>query len=311
MTEGAAPSGGQTSAAPSQESGSSGLTHPKEVKAAEGFAKQAEPKEQGETAEQKAVKEAIRKHKLKIDDEEIEVDEDELKRGYQRARAANKRFEEAAAMRKQIEGLVGLIKKDPKSVLERFGVNPRDWAESYLKGELEGELMKQADPRAYELTEKERQLQQREEQLKQWEQERKKEAFERKKMEAAQRYSKKFVEALEIAKLPKSPFTVKRLAEYQAKAHAAGYDPTAQELAELVKEDASKEFRAMFGEADPESLISLFGEELAAKIRQHDLAKLKGTPQPAVAAPQKSEKKPQKMTIQEWREMREKQLFGR
>jgi len=47
----------------------------------------------------------------------MEVSENELLSGYQRAKAAQKRFDEAAKMRKQNEQFINLLKKDPVKVL--------------------------------------------------------------------------------------------------------------------------------------------------------------------------------------------------
>ena len=80
----------------------------------------------------------IRKMKLKVDGVESEYGEDEVIRYAQQGKAANKRFEEAATMRREAEQMVNLIKRDPRAVLEdpRIGLNFRQIAEEYLADQL-------------------------------------------------------------------------------------------------------------------------------------------------------------------------------
>lgn len=51
-----------------------------------------------------------KKYKVKVEDKEEEVDEDELLKGYQKAKASDKRFQEAASLRKQVDDFVSKIK---------------------------------------------------------------------------------------------------------------------------------------------------------------------------------------------------------
>ncbi len=97
-----------------------------------------------------AAAEAMRKHKVKVDGQEIEVDEEELKRGYAHQKAANKKLQEGLRAKKQAEDFVKLLKTDPLKVLKdpRIGHDVRKLAEEYLASQLEDELL---DPREKEL----------------------------------------------------------------------------------------------------------------------------------------------------------------
>ena len=54
-----------------------------------------------------------RLYKVTVDGQEMEVDEDELRRGYAHNKAAAKRMEEAAFTRKEAEQVIRLFKDNP------------------------------------------------------------------------------------------------------------------------------------------------------------------------------------------------------
>ena len=235
-----------------------------------------EPKESPEPAPEKA---PSKKYKVKDGDEEHEVDEAELLKGYQRARSATKRFEEAAKQRQQVESILSALKTNPIAVLQRLGIDPRTTSETYLRGVLEDEMLQQQDPRGYELRQKEKALEEREEKYKAFEEQQQAQQFEVAKSQAAKKYEQKFMQALETSGLPRSPFTVKRMAEYERHARQSGYDLSADELGSLVKEDVLKEVREMMGHGDP---LALLGDDVAKKLRESDLARHQ---QPRIQSP--------------------------
>jgi hypothetical protein len=100
---------------------------------------------------------AVKKFKVKIDDQEQEVDEAELIAAYQIRKAGMKRFEEAKQEREmaakekaQAEELYTRLKSDPKSVLKdkSLGFDVRKLAEDILVEEFENEL---TDPKDREM----------------------------------------------------------------------------------------------------------------------------------------------------------------
>jgi len=83
--------------------------------------------------------ETPRKYKVKVDGLESEVDEAELINSYQKGRSADKKFQEAADLRKQLETFVENVKADPAQLLEQLGHNPKEWARNLLLAEIEAE----------------------------------------------------------------------------------------------------------------------------------------------------------------------------
>src|SRR5690606_2479354 len=73
----------------------------------------------GETAAERAIR---LKLKFKVDGQEIEeeLDEHEIRMRLQKAKGAEKRFEEAARLRKEWEDAVALGKRDPSAAMKQL-----------------------------------------------------------------------------------------------------------------------------------------------------------------------------------------------
>ena len=105
------------------------------------------------------------KHRVSVDGKDIEVDYDELRRGYGHQSAANQKFRQAAELEKAAkdrqayaEGIIRRI-DDPKGALqmltEKYGPKQaRDLFESYLIEQMEYEQLPESERRARELERK-------------------------------------------------------------------------------------------------------------------------------------------------------------
>jgi GrpB-like predicted nucleotidyltransferase (UPF0157 family) len=259
-----------------------------------------------ETPEAKETKaQEKRRYKVKDGDEELEVDEDEVVKGYQRARSANKRFEEAAAKTKQVEQVIRALSENPLAVLERVAggdkTRLRTMFEDYLKQEYAMEMVPE-DQRKY--MELEAKLARYEEQEQTAQQKAQEEAFNKKKAQSFDNYAKKFTQALQIADVPKSPFVVKRMAEYEKQAREGGYELSAQELGELVAEDFEKERRPSLSGMEGDRLLKHLGDDVVKKVLQAAVQRAKPRIAAAPASGQggQGQKKSEKMTVFEHQE---------
>ena len=261
----------------------------------------------GDTPEETGPK----KYRVKVDGEEFEVDEEELKLSYSKAKAADKRFREASQLKKQAEHFVSLLRTDPIKVLTdpRLGMDFRAIAEQYLVSQLEEEGL---DPKEKELRDYKAKLEAYETQKKESEQ--KAEADQRRKLEAHYQadYTSKIIATLERGGLPQTNHTVKRMAYYMAEGLKRGYDLGPDDVFELVKKDYYEEHKSLIGGMDAEKLIEMFGKDVANKIRKHDLSKLKGTrtAPPIVGKTHKSEPKSQKISKDDWKAKMERMKNG-
>lgn len=80
-----------------------------------------------------------RKFKVKVDGIESEVHEEELVRSYQKSQSADKRFSEAAELRKQLETFVENVRANPSLLLQELGHDPKQWARQLVLQEIEEE----------------------------------------------------------------------------------------------------------------------------------------------------------------------------
>lgn len=220
----------------------------------------------------------IRKFKVRVDDEDLEVDEAELLKGYQTARSANKKFQEAAAQRKQVEEFIKLAKSDPAKVLKELGVDIRQFTERQLQEYVQEELL---SPEQRELRDAKARLARYEADEKQAQ-----EAAEQAKLEADSQaayaeYDTKFKQALESANLPRTPDTVRRMAIKQLAALNKGIDVTAEDLAGLVRLDLEEEHKTLLGALDEDKLEAYLTPELVKKLQKLSLKGAAPAPAPA------------------------------
>jgi hypothetical protein len=281
----------------------------------EEYSSQAEPRESESAAPVASAQAALKKKfKIKVDqkEEDVEIDlnnEEELKRHIQMSRAAQKRMQEAATTRKQAEDFIKMLQTDPISVLTNpnLGVDFRRIAEDYLYKQI---VEEQLTPEQKRLQEAERIIKEREEEVK-----RKREDSERSQMEQlqnhyAQDFDKKITEALKSSNLPKTPKTVRRMAELMHRNLSHGLELEPSQLVEFVRQDYLNEIKELFGNTEGDILMSLMGDDIANKLRKADLARIKGVnpfKQPVNSQPQE-DKPVKRMSKDEWREMMDKKI---
>lgn len=215
-----------------------------------------------------------RKLKVKINDAEQELDEDEVVAGYQLRRASDSKFQEAARLRKEAEEIIGLFKSNPRKALEHpaIGADVRKMAEEILSEHLEEELSTPEQKRIRELEKKLAEQESRDRA--------KAEAEEKAKSSAAEtayitQAEKDITSALQTSGLPRTNRTVGRMIHYMQNALRAGHDVKPSEVVELVKEDYQNDIKELFGAADGATLAALLGEDGLKKVRTHDLSRLK------------------------------------
>lgn len=231
------------------------------------------PKEKAEPVSE-AAKEVMRKYKLKVDGQDVEVDEEELKRGYSHQKAASKILNEGKAARKQAEEFVSMM-KDPARLMEaitKLGHDPRKLAEEYLVSQLQDEQM---DPRDKELRDAKARIKAIEDMENQKKEAIEKQRDEQLKAKYAADYTQQFVGALEKTGLPPTKPMVAEMAKYIRLSAKDGWKMTPDEAAMLVKQDIQMAHSRLIGDSDGETLMKLLGEEVANKVRKYDMAKLR------------------------------------
>lgn len=259
------------------------------------------------SAVSEAAKEAIRKHKLKVDGQEVEVDDEELKRGYGLQKVATKRMQEGLAAKRQAEEFVKML-RDPEqldTLLEKLGHKPRELYEQKLAAKLKYEMM---DPKEREFLETKRERDALAAEKKALMEAKEKEQIDKLKEHFTQKYNTEIVEALKDTPIPQNKNSVARMAEYIAKAAKAKIPMSAKEAAILVQQDLEEVQTRIYKDATPEQLIKLLGEEGLQKLRAYDTAKLRSPEANLVTPPDQGDVQPRKrnssgrMSPKEWRE---------
>lgn len=236
---------------------------------------QAKPQEQ---SNQEAIKEAAAeaKRKLKIDDQEY--DEEEVFKVFKQRKAhqaaASKELNEGKMARKKAEEFITAMKNKEQlfDVLQKLGHDPRKLAEEYLVSQLKEDMM---DPKDKELRDAKAKLKAIDDMER-----RQRESIEAKRLEEMkQKYTKEFneqfVSALKESELPPTKAMVAEMAKYISRSAKIGFKMSPKEAAQLVKEDVQKSQLSLIGNADGETLLKLFGDDVAKKILQARGAKVK------------------------------------
>jgi hypothetical protein len=235
--------------------------------------------------------------KLKLGDQEIEVTSlDQLTKIAQKGLGAERKFQEAANIRKSAEQLVATLKDNPIEILRHPALRDKmlEAAQELIFEQIQSEQMT-AEERA--------RLQEREEleRYRRGEQERKaqEETKQREELKNKYRqdYERQFIDALNAGGIPKSDWAVTRMAQYMRQALQQGMsNVTPQDVAHLVKKDWQQAQADLYGQLDGDKLIEMLGPNIAEKIRKADVAKLTSKrPQPQGAkAVEPSEPKPRR-----------------
>lgn len=228
----------------------------------------------------------VKKFKVKVDGQESEVEESELIAGYQTRKASAKHMEEAAAMRKQSEQFIAMLKKDPIKILSHpaLGHDLRKLAEEYLGGVLEDELL---DPTARELKQLKRQMQEAEEKTKAEKEDADGRIQEELRGRYTEHYNTAILKVLETSGLPKTSDTVKRMAYYLHQGLVHRMDLKPEDVVDLVREDYLITIKDLLGSAEAEKLVELLGADVVKKVRKVEVEKIKNNPMDKVRTPEK------------------------
>lgn len=218
------------------------------------------------------------KHKVKIEDQEAEIDYDELVKGYQNQKASTKRYQESASMMKQAKAVEALIDQARSGDLSWLdGIVPGEqltqWAESKLLKHIEYEQLSEPEKRALRAEEA---LAKREEEDKKRKESDEKNQLTQLEMKASQEIDLEIAEAIKSMghDVKVTPRLIKRVAE-QIEASIEASDDAPIMPAKVASERAYKGLKLDFQEfvslASPEEVLALLPPKLRAAIRKQDV----------------------------------------
>jgi hypothetical protein len=253
-----------------------------------------------------------KKFQLKVDgrDEDFELDlanEEEIRKHLQFSKAAQKRMQESAEMRKGVNELLEALRTDPIKVLTdpRLQIPEdvrRQLAESIISEEME-ELTKSPE-------QKEKEKLQREYERLKAEVETEKKArsdaeFARLQEQQAVQLDKEMSEAIESSGLPKNARTVRYMAEALMFCLQNDLDLSAKDLVPYVKKQTLGEFKEMISSLSDDDFEDWLGKDQISRLRKRNIQRAKaGTTAAAIkptgANTPKSDTKQEKISFKDF-----------
>lgn len=232
--------------------------------------------------EQEVVKQLKKKLKIKVDGEESEEeidfdDEDSLRKHLQLSKVAQKRMNEYAQLEKEVRVFIEELKKNPKKVLAdpTIGIDIKQLAAQVIEEEIENSK-KTPEQIEREKLENELKLMKAEREKERHEAQRRE--FQRLEQQAAEKYDTMITSALNKGDLPKTPYIVKKIADYMYMGLQEGLDVTPDDVLPLVKEEMHADLKQMFSVMPEDVIEQLVGIENINKIRRNKIAKAKSKP---------------------------------
>lgn len=221
-----------------------------------------------------------KKFKVKVNGKEREFTEDELLQRASLAEAAQERFNEAAKLRRQAEQVIGKL-RDPKQVMTvlqdpALGLSKdairAQFEEWYAKEFIETEKL---TPEQKKIREQQAELEKYKQRDKETEEQKLKAQQEAMTAQAREQVQTQIIEALETGGLPKTNFTIRRLAYWMQRNHANGFDAPVSLVVSQVKSEMETTLRDLVQASDGEVLVKLLGDGVIQKLRKYDLEQLR------------------------------------
>lgn len=251
----------------------------------------------------------LKEYKLKVDGKEksIKLDlsnDEEITKYLQKAEASDKKFAEAAEVRKAAISFIDELKKNPRKVLSdpNIGVDLKKFAEEIMNEALQ-EMEKSPEQREHDKLKKEL------EDIKKQRDDEKKSSdekeFTRLQVEHERQLETEITAALDVGGLPKTPRTVKAMAEMMMIALQNGIDLSPQEIAPIVKNTTMGEFKDIVNSLSDDQLEDFMGDAIK-RLQKKRVAKVKSVESASsikatASAPKKEEPKAdKKLTIREF-----------
>lgn len=272
-------------------------------------------------AKAQAVKQ-LKSLKIKVDGQEYEERlpfdmpdtpeaRDWMVKNLQMSKVANKRMGEKAQLENEVREFLTELKNNPKKLLSNstYGVDLKKLAAQMIEEEI-ANAAKSPEQLAKEALENE--LNDLKEQRKRDKSENEARESERATQMAYEQYDTQMTQTLEKSDLPKSPYVIKKMADYMLMGLKEGLDVTPDDVLPLVREEILEDIRQMAQAMPLETIEKLFGGDILTKIRKKNVSRAKSQPQtPAARLPDVgATKSTPSAKVDESKKKTIKQMFG-
>lgn len=225
--------------------------------------------------EAKIIKDLKKKFKLKVDGEEIEEEidlsnDEEMVKRLQLAKASQKRMQESAKLKRDIESFFKALNENPEEVLEKMGLDLDGLSEKRINKKLE-EMQKSPEQKEKEKIVKELEKLRKEKEKSDAE----KQAAEMARLQDqyAMQIENEITESLKNSKLPKSPYVVKRIADSLMFAMKNGYNVGVKDILPNVEKQIVEEINNMFEVMPEEVMEQVIGQQNLNRLRKRRVSK--------------------------------------
>lgn len=277
-----------TTAAPAAPAGVPGTPPPQPGQLAQG-------QKPGETPAQAEA----RRLKLRIDGQDVELDESEVVANYRKGKnaaqimsAAEKRRQEVLKDKAYADGIISRLKADPHGVLKELGYSReqlREMSEKAILQEIELEKMSPAERRAHEAEQRIKEMEAERDKAKQSEEEK---VHAAEVQRHADEFANLFLDTMSATGLPKASgrWVAYRMAHLYQQNEEAGLESSPEEMAAHVIQGLKKEHTGVLSGLKGKALAEYLGEGVVKEIQRYSLevARAKrggGQPPPASAPP--------------------------
>lgn len=244
---------------------------------------------QAQTAEEKKAEAAAkRRYKLKIDgkEQETELSDDEIAVELQKARAASKRFEEAAKMRKEVEEVIKYGKENPADAFKRlFGMDLDEWSEQRLVERYNEAQLPEHERERKKLEAELNSYREREAKARKTQEAQRQEAFERQVYEQTEQ---EFISALDelgydagFSKTTLLPM----MADIAEAALDHGIELSPKQMALEARKRIDAIHKKTISSLKGDRLISYLGDDIVKEVIRTKLAQTRQTPGPVIGMP--------------------------
>ena len=224
-----------------------------------------------------------------VDGETHRLPLEEITKGFQLKSASNKRFQEAAELKKQVEAEQARVKeieetllRNPFDALTKANIPYeaiRKHYEDVVYQMLQEDQMSEEDKaarnqqREFERVQKERaELEQK---IKELEAAKEQEAFEREVAEQEKVLESQMDQAFEKFKLPKTPKAIQGVAAILSAAYEVEHDMSVEDAVEQYYQESNSAIKELLGSLDEDTLMGIIGDDRMKAIRKKDVESLK------------------------------------
>lgn len=198
-----------------------------------------------------------------------------MKRQLQMAKLSQSKAQSYSQLESEVRSFIEELRTNPRKALANpnIGVDIKKLAAEVLEEEM---VNAEKSPEQLEKERLEAELKALQEERDKEKEENRKREYERTLNQEYERYDLAMTKALESSDLPKSPYIVKKMADYMMLGIKNGMKVEPKDVIPIVREEMHSDLKEMFAIMPAEVIDKLLGNETYDKVRKHRLSRTRG-----------------------------------